>query len=170
MTSTIFGLLCSELWSFQHWEEASWFFKYFFYTLDTVKEMFILLKLGILIGWPSTSYSNAWFPPQPVLRSHKLCFRTNQSFFSLPCFLCNYHPNPATNLWTGSNELSAHLEQSNVLTSQINSLLAKNSFSVDQKVSDSGQEERRAEYFITLQWHYMRSYTKAEALHNYLNT
>jgi len=40
------------------------------------------------------------------------------------------------------------LEQ-NVLTSQINSLLAKHSFSIDQKVSDGGQEERRAKYFKT---------------------
>lgn len=147
-----------------YWEDASWYV-YIFFTLDTVKEMFILMKLEILIGWLGTSYSSAWFPLRPVLGSHKLCFWTNRSFFSPPCFLCNYHPNPATNLWTGSNELSAHLEQSNVLTSQINSLLAKHSFSMDQKVS--GQEERRAENFITLQWHYMRSYTKTEALHNY---
>lgn len=120
-----------------------------------------------MIGWLGTSYSNAWFPLRPVLRSHELCFWANRSFFCPPCFSCNYHLNPATNLWTGSNELSAHLEQSNVLTSQLNSLLAKHSFSMDQEVSDSGQEEMRAEYFITLLWHYMRSFTKTKTLHNY---
>lgn len=125
------------------------------------------MKLYILIGWPGTSYSNTWFPLRPVFRSHKLCFWANRSFLCLPCFPCNYHPNPATNLWTGSNELSAHLEQSNVLTSQLNSLLAKHSFSMDQEVSDSGQEEMRAEYFITLLWYYMRSFTKTKTLHNY---
>lgn len=130
------------------------------------KEINISLKLEILIDWLSISYNDAWFPLWPVLRSHRLCFWTNRSFFSPPCFPHNYHPNSATNLWTGSNELSAHLEQSNVLTSQLNPLLAKRSSSMDQEASDSGQDKRRAEYFITPLWQYMRCYAKSKALHN----